>query len=253
MKGQWGGMISVIIPTFNEERPLEELLRQIQAQIGEGEIIVADGSSTDSTTALARGYARVVVCEPRRGRQLNRAAALARGEILCFLHADVRLPEGALTAVETALRDSDVIGGTFSLGFSGRSLPARVFTAINRWRRRFGIFYGDQGIFVRRRVFERLGGFRDWPLLEDYEFARRLVKAGKTVCLPQKLLVSPRRWEAGPNGRGRLWRTMAAWFFIMTFYFLGVSPERLARWYPPVRVPKRATPPAFPATQRRFD
>lgn len=237
-------MITVIIPTYNEEAALADLLRQLQLQIGEGEIIVADGFSQDATRRLAELYARVVVSEPHRGRQLNRAVALARGDILCFLHADVRLSANALAAIEVALQDPQVVGGTFSLSFGGNGLPARLFTFINRCRRRFGIFYGDQGIFVRRAVFERLGGFRDWPLLEDYEFARRLVKAGKTVCLPEELEVSPRRWEAGADGRGRLWRTMAAWFFIMTFYFLGVSPERLARWYAPVRARKSPAQPA---------
>lgn len=237
-------MISVIIPTYNEDSVLEGLLRELRAQLGDGEIIVADGASADSTAVLAQPYARVVVCEARRGRQLNRAAALARGDILCFLHADVNVPADALAAVEAALRNPEVVGGTFSLDFGETGLPSRLFTHINRWRRRWGIFYGDQGIFVRRQMFERLGGFRDWPLLEDYEFARRLLKAGKTVCLPQKLLVSPRRWEARRSGRGGLWATLAAWFFIMTFYFLGVSPERLARWYPPVRSLKGAIPPA---------
>ena len=243
-------MITVIIPTYNEADTLAELLRQLQAQLSDGEIIVADGSSDDATRTLARPYARVVMSEPRRGRQLNRAAALARGDILCFLHADVRLPANGLAAIEQALQDPQVLGGTFSIVFAGGGLPGRVFTFINRWRRRFGIFYGDQGIFVRRDVFKRLGGFRDWPLLEDYQFARRLVNAGKTVCLPEELQVSPRRWETGADSRGRLWRTMAAWFFIMTFYFLGVSPERLARWYPPVRAPKNAAPPANGPAQR---
>lgn len=243
-------MISVIIPTFNEADTLAELLRQLQVQLTDGEIIVADGSSDDATRTLAQPHARVVVSEPRRGRQLNRAAALARGDIFCFLHADVRLPANGLAALDRALQDSKVIGGTFSIVFAGGNLPACIFTLINRWRRRFGIFYGDQGIFVRRNIFTRLGGFRDWPLLEDYEFARRLVKAGKTVCLPEELQVSPRRWEGGADGRGRLWRTMAAWFFIMTFYLLGVSPERLARWYPPIRAPKSAAPPANGPAQR---
>lgn len=223
-------MISVIIPTYNEESRLEQLLRELQEQGTGAEVLVADGASTDATVAVAARHARVVRSERNRGRQLNRAAREAQGDILLFLHADVRLPAGALAAVERVLADRRVVGGTFSLEFTGDGLPGRVFTGINRWRRRFGIFYGDSGIFVRRELFERLGGFREWPLVEDYEFARRLVKAGKTVCLPERLQVSSRRWSGG-----RLWRTMAAWLFIQTFYFLGVSPERLARWYPPVR------------------
>ena len=223
-------MISVIIPTHNEETALEALLRQLSAQGRGCEVLVADGASTDATVALAQRYARVVVSEPNRGVQLNRAACQARGDVLLFLHADVRLPEGALAAVERVLADPQVVGGNFSLEFTGNGFPSWLFTRVNQGRRRFGIFYGDSGIFVRRAVFEQLGGFREWPLLEDYEFARRLVKAGQTVCLPQRLVVSSRRWQTGG-----LWRTMAAWVFIQAFFFLGVPPKWLARWYPPVR------------------
>lgn len=228
-------MISVIIPTYNEESTLEVLLQQLCREPGAGEVLVADGSSTDGTVRLAQRYARVVVSERNRGVQLNRAVHQARGEVLLFLHADVQLPAGALAAVERALTDPQVVGGSFSLEFSSDGLPGRVFTRVNRWRRWFGIFYGDAGIFVRRAVFERLGGFREWPLLEDYEFVRRLVKAGRTVCLPERLGVSSRRWQAGEGRRSRLWRTLAAWFFIQAFFFLGFPPEWLVRWYPPVR------------------
>lgn len=243
-------MISVIIPTFNEESSLEALLADLREQAVETEVIVADGSSTDATVSLATPYAQVVVSERRRGRQLNHAARLARGEILCFLHADVRLPQNALAALARAMEEPEVVGGTFSLEFSGDAWPARVFTSINAWRRWFGIFYGDQGIFVRRAVFQRLGGFREWPLLEDYEFGRRLVKAGKTLCLRERLRVSSRRWEADRDGRSHLWRTLASWFFLMSFYFLGVPPERLARWYWPIRSPVRPIPPAESAARR---
>lgn len=228
-------MISVIIPTYNEESVLEGLLEQLGGQGEDTEVLVADGASTDGTITLAERYARVVASERNRGRQLNRAARQARGDILLFLHADVRLPPGALKAVERALADPEVVGGNFTLEFVGDGFPGRVFTRIDRWRRRFGIFYGDSGIFVRRGIFDRLGGFQPWPLLEDYEFARRLLRAGKTVCLPERLAVSSRRWQ-GPDGRGgRLWRTMASWFFIQVLFILGLPAPWLARWYPPVR------------------
>lgn len=228
-------VISVIIPTYNEETTLESLLQQLKEQDGLCEVLVADGASTDGTVALAERYARVIVSARNRGLQLNRAARHAGGDILLFLHADGRLSEDGLAAVESALADPQVVGGTFSLEFSGDGVSSWAFTRVDRWRRRCGVFYGDSGIFVRRAEFERLGGFREWPLLEDYEFARRLVRAGKTVCLAERLLVSSRRWEAGGNGRGRLWRTMAAWFFIQTLFFLGVPPRWMVRWYPPVR------------------
>jgi len=243
-------VISVIIPTYNEETTIEGLLRQLCDSGTEYEVIVADGASTDGTVALVERYVRVVVTERNRGRQLNRAAAQARGDVLCFLHADVRLPSRALPALEQAMADPKLVGGSFSLEFVGDGLASRVFTRINRWRRWFGVFYGDQGIFVRCQVFKRLGGFREWPLLEDYEFARRLVRAGKTVCLPERLVVSSRRWQPGNGQPSRLWRTMASWFFIHIFYFLGVSVERLATWYVPIRSLNRATVGAENADRR---
>ncbi|MCI0404112.1 MAG: TIGR04283 family arsenosugar biosynthesis glycosyltransferase [Acidobacteria bacterium] len=226
-------MLSIIVPTYNEEKRIAKLLRQLRAQAPQGEIIMADGSSTDATAALAEPYARVVVSPANRGAQLNRGARAARGDALLFLHADVVFPEGGLAAVEAALADPSVAGGNFTLEFTGDDFPSRVFTLIDRWRRRFGVFYGDSGIFVRRKVFDRLGGFREWPVLEDYDFARRLVRAGKTVCLPQVVRVSSRRWD------GRLLRTVAAWFFIQALYFLHVPPPWLARWYSPVREARR--------------
>jgi len=231
-------MVSVIIPTYNEESRIAVLLRHLRAQAPDGDIIVADGSSADATAALAEPYANIVVTEANRGLQLNRGARAARGDALLFLHADVDFPEDGLTAIERALSDPAVVGGNFALEFSGDDFPSRIFTLIDRWRRRFGVFYGDSGIFVRREVFERLGGFREWPVLEDYEFARRLVRAGKTVCLPQVVRVSSRRWN------GRLLRTMAAWFFIQSLYFLRIPPPWLARWYRPVREPGTTHRPA---------
>ncbi len=222
-------MLSVIVPTYNEAGRIEELLSELRAQNPTCDLIVIDGSSTDATVALAQPYAYVVVTQPNRGRQLNLGARAARGDQLLFLHADVRLPPAALAAVQRALSDSEVAGGTFRLEFAGADLASRVFSFVDRWRRWFGIFYGDSGIFVRRDVFERLGGFREWPVLEDYDFCRRLVRTKKTVCLPERLLVSSRRWQ------GNLLRTLAQWFFIHSLYFLRVSPAWLARWYPPVR------------------
>lgn len=246
-------MITVIIPTYNEESALEGLLRQLGPQLHDGEIIVADGSSSDATCEVAQPYARIVVSEARRGRQLNCAAAVAQGDILCFLHADVRVPACGLAAVVAALQDPSVIGGTFSLSFGGTGRAARLLTRLVRFLRSMGVVFGDQGIFVRRSVFHRLGGFRDWPLLEDFEFYRRMVRAGITICLPEQLEVSSRRWERGSDGRSHLGRTVTSWLFILTFYLLGVSPDRLARWYPPVRGPKGAIPPPFRATQGRLN
>lgn len=223
-------MVSVIIPALNEESALAGTLESVRTAKGHFEIIVVDGQSTDTTAGIASRYGRTLSAPPHRGLQMNRGAEQARGEVLLFLHADVIFPPGGFLAIEEALADPRVVGGNFDLSFDGKSAVSCIFTRINRWRRHFGVFYGDSGIFVRREVFARLGGYRVIPLMEDYDFARRLVKSGRTVFLQEKLLVSARRWE-----EYGVFRTMASWFFLHTLYYLGVPPATLARYYPPVR------------------
>ncbi|MFQ5926218.1 MAG: glycosyltransferase, partial [Terriglobia bacterium] len=132
-------MVSIVIPTWNEEATLELLLEDLaelgvgSERIGAGEIWVADGGSTDRTQKIAERYARLVVTERNRGLQLNAGAERARGETLLFLHADVRFPPDGLEALRRTLADLEVVGGTFSLRYAGDGLPSRVFTRVNRW------------------------------------------------------------------------------------------------------------------------
>jgi hypothetical protein len=155
---------------------------------------------------------------------------VAGGDVLLFLHADARLQPGALGHIRDALRSHGTVGGNFDLRFSGSRWQSTVFTGINRLRRRCGVFYGDSAIFCRRDVFQRLGGFRPWPILEDYEFARRLRRAGALSLLDEPVFVSDRRWR-----NGGLLPTLWVWFWIQSLYLAGVSPFRLARMYRPVR------------------
>jgi len=122
--------------------------------------------------------------------------------------------------------DQDIIGGNFDVRFEGDDWAASAFTHVNRWRRKLGVFYGDSGIFCRRQVFEKLGGYRPWPLLEDYDFARRLQRAGRLAMLDEPIWVSNRRWR-----HSGLFRTLWIWFWIQVLYCAGVRPERLAAWY----------------------
>ncbi len=228
-------MVSVIIPALNEERALPLTLGSLAAAQGPFEVLVVDGGSTDGTAKVVAAFAarrRLLRSERSRGIQMNTGARAAAGDILLFLHADVLFPPRGILAVERALADPSVLGGNFCLRFAGsrHHLPDRVFTAVNHYRRRFGIFYGDSGIFVRRTTFETLGGFASQPLMEDYEFARRLRKAGRLAYLEEELLVSSRRWE-----NHSLLRTMCAWFWVQGLYTLGVPASRLVRWYPAVR------------------
>lgn len=230
-------MVSIIIPAYNEESCILPLLDQLKRLRGSFEILVADGSSTDRTRDMVRqaaaGYPqrlRLVESVRNRAIQSNRAAQLACGDALFFLHADTFVPPEAVESIEQSLREPSVTGGNFEIIFEGGSRVARFFTWCYRVRRPFGIYYGDSGLFVRRRVFERLGGFKPIPIMDDYEFVRRMERAGKTVCLEPPLLVSDRRWRV----QGLL-PTLFSWVWIQSLYSLGVPAGHLARWYGPVR------------------
>ncbi|MBM3811296.1 MAG: glycosyltransferase [Acidimicrobiia bacterium] len=219
--------ISIIVPVLNEEAEIAGLLEHLMA-LRPHEVIIADGGSTDATLSRA-SRARVVEGASGRGPQLNAGAAAACGDVLLFLHADVRLAPTALKEIQRAMLEYGVAGGNLDIIYLG-GWEAGLFTRINRLRRRFHVFYGDSGIFCRREVFERLGGYRDWPLLEDYEFARRLSRAGRLALLESPIQVSARRWQ-----RGGLFTTLWSWFWIQALYLAGVSPHKLASMYRHVR------------------
>jgi rSAM/selenodomain-associated transferase 2 len=221
--------VSIVVPVLNEEAAIEELLENLAA-LGAAEIWIVDGGSTDRTAERVRPPARLLVTEPGRARQMNEGARRASGEILLFLHADIRLRAGALTALRAALADPRVPGGNFRIHYSGGDFVARFFDFVNYQRCRFGIFYGDSGIFCRREVYDTLGGFRPWPILEDYDFARRLWRAGEVAFLEEPIYVSDRRWR-----NAGLLATLWSWFCIQGLYLAGVHPDRLARMYRAVR------------------
>lgn len=221
---------SIIIPTLNEGPTLGDLAACLAELRGEFEVILADGGSEDSTVQIARGVGWQVVDSPRgRGQQMNRGAGPATGEILLFLHADTRLPFDALGAIEEALRDDTAGGGNFSLRFDGSSREARLLTRIYPLLRLFGMCYGDSAIFVRREIFERIGGYREFPLFEDVDLFKRLKKTGRFVRLPVFATTSSRRFE------GRFVRTFALWSMLQALYWIGVPPEQLNRLYRPLR------------------
>lgn len=239
-------MVSLIIPTYNEATSIADVLEHLKHVRGNFEVLVADGSSTDGTADIVRELAvafprRLGLVESRRNRaiQCNSAAQQARGEVFLFLHADIFVTPEIVEAVERGLRDRSVIGGNFQILFEGDTLVERFFTWCYRVRRPFGIYYGDSGVFVRREVFERMGGYKLIPIMDDYEFVRRMERSGRTVCLVPPLLVSGRRWRV----QG-LWPTLFSWIWIQTLYSLGVPASRLAKWYAPVRngqEPQRAS------------
>jgi len=226
--------ITVIIPTLDEEAALPGAVRSCR-EAGECEVIVADGGSRDGTLGIARSLADAAISAPRgRARQMNAGAAAARGGILLFLHADSRLPPGALSAVLDAMRDGRVSGGAFRvcltpspgsgpyvrsvLALTGRMIGLRSLLTRSHT--------GDQAIFLRAGTFRETGGYREIPLMEDVELSRAIRRNGRAVLLPLRVRTSGRRWEAwGPV------RTILRMWRLRLGYLLGMTPERCAELY----------------------
>jgi len=172
------------------------------------------------------------VLDARGGRaaQLNAGARAASGDVLLFLHADSRLPRDAYASLAEAWRTEHVAGGNFALRFDGGGAFERVLGAVYAFQRRHGYYYGDSSVWVRREVFDALGGYREIAIMDDYDFVRRLQRSGRTRCLPGPATTSSRRWRAIG-----IPRTVLAWFVIRWLYVAGVSPQRLVRLYRAVR------------------
>ncbi len=220
-------MLTIIIPALNEETLIGGTLRALLALSGEKEILVADGGSNDRTVEIATGLGlRVVSCERGRGRQIHTAALEATGSVLWFVHADTRPENGAIESILDSLRDSATAGGNFSLVFEGDHYSARQMTSIYPYLRQLGLSYGDAGIFIRRDVYDAIGGCRPYPLFEDLDLTRRMKHHGKFVHLSTRIFTSARRFS-GPQ-YVRIW---ALWITLQVLYWAGVSPHRLARWY----------------------
>jgi len=218
--------VSLVIPVLFDAEAASALLGTLPS--GQSvEIIVVDGGSDPRLPSIVAGHRRASLhrSDAGRARQMNAGVTAATGEWLLFLHADSTLPAGWLAAI--AALDDDVIGGWFRFALDDQAWQARVIERLTAWRvKHFHLPYGDQGLFVRRRVFHTLGEFRDMPLMEDVEFVRRLVRAGRAVELPLPLTTSARRWR-----RDGWFRRSTKNLLLVGLYFLGVKPDRLARWY----------------------
>ncbi|MGH7231415.1 MAG: TIGR04283 family arsenosugar biosynthesis glycosyltransferase [Nitrospiraceae bacterium] len=226
------------MPVLNEERLLLKTLAHTAA-LGFEELIVVDGGSRDRTREIvqafqlsstlhsALGTVKLLTTPSERAHQMNAGAAVSRGDVLLFLHADTRLPSDAGESVARALEDTHCVGGRFDVCFepdSGwRWVISRMMNLRSRWT---GIATGDQALFVRRAVFERLGGFADIPIMEDVEFTRRLKRAGRIAALRTPVKTSYRRWQTG----GPL-RTILLMWTLRSLYWLGISPRTLSHLY----------------------
>ena len=221
--------ISIVIPALNEATQIAATLAPLQTLRTQGhEILVVDGGSSDDTVQRALPLCDRILDAPRsRARQMNAGAQAARGDVLWFLHADTRASARVSDALLAVLGRPQTAWGRFDVRLSGAHPLLRLVESLMNLRSRWtGIATGDQGIFVCRRLFERVGGFPDIPLMEDIALSRRLKQEAAPVCLRERLVTSSRRWEQ----RG-VARTVLLMWRLRFAYWLGVSPERLAAQY----------------------
>jgi len=218
--------ISIIVPTLNEADNLRATLDALQ-NFGDAEIIVVDGGSDDATVSIARDY-HIKILHSKRGRgsQLQTGGAAASGDVLWFVHADTVPAPDCLRQMKSVLQNENAVGGNFTIRFAGDRLAAKFLTRLYPQLNLLGLIYGDSAIFVRREIYERVGGFKDYPIFEDLDFIERLKKAGEIVTLPATVTTSSRRFE---NKSFAL--TFARWTILQILYWLGVNPETLLKIY----------------------
>ncbi len=223
----YGCHISVIIPVINEQEQLATTLSHVRLAPGD-ELIVVDGGSTDPTPDIARQFTpHVLSSPPGRARQMNLGAAHATGDILLFLHADTILPPAGLDAVRRAMQPPEAPGGAFRLVITPATPGLKLVAWGANLRARLGqLPYGDQALFVRRRVFEALGGYAAEPFLEDVKLVRAMRRHGRLVLVPEAVQTSGRRWLS----EGVVHTTVRN-NVIMGLFFCGVAPATLKRWY----------------------
>jgi rSAM/selenodomain-associated transferase 2 len=223
-------MISIIIPVLNEAATIASTLTALQPMRKRGhQLLLVDGGSHDNTIALAEPLVDRVFCSSAgRAAQMNAGAAAANGDLLWFVHADTLMIPDTDVLLQKAFNASAKAWGRFDIRLSADTAALRIIAWMMNWRSRLsGIATGDQGIFIRRDTFERIGGFADIPLMEDIDISRRLKRtAGRPLCLSHKLTTSSRRWEK----QGVLHTVMLMWR-IRLAYWLGANPTDLARQY----------------------
>ena len=223
--------ISVIVPVLNEEKSIAATLAALLL-LAPYEIITVDGGSSDRTREIAVGFqVKTISSERGRARQMNRGAREASGDVLLFLHADTRLPPTALSDIAGAMADPLQVGGRFDIVLDGKHWMLPLVGRLISYRSRLSkVATGDQALFARREVFQRIGGFEDIPLMEDIAFCRALKRQGAVACLRSRVVTSARRWEA--DG---VWRTIFRMWMLKLLYLTGVSPARLKQFYADTR------------------
>jgi rSAM/selenodomain-associated transferase 2 len=225
-------LVSIIIPVLNEASTIAATLESVKALCGEKEVIIVDGGSTDGTKELVATSGFLIVPAPRgRARQMNIGVQHARGAILLFLHSDSRLQPDALEKMRHTLQNTKVVGGGFQLVMDDASPVLKMVCFFSNVRARWGhVYFGDQGIFVRRNVFEEVGGFPDIAIMEDWELSRRLTRLGTLQQVTSTITTSSRRFR-----QWGIWRTIWLMQKLKLLYLCGVPPATIKDYYRDVR------------------
>lgn len=229
--------VAMVMPVRNEAHGVVDAVCRLRRDFPDVDLVVVDGGSEDGTAQLAAAHCRVLSSAPGRARQMNAGAEATRSDVLWFVHADVQIHPASLAELRTALADGQVVGGGLTLRFDARSrgLDYLAWSSTKRARHLHQIF-GDQALFVRRRVFEALGGFPDLPIMEDLELSRRLARVGRLCVLDATVTASARRFAEHGT-----WSLIAYMQYLKALYFAGVGPDAIARRYHdgPPWVPRR--------------
>ncbi len=224
-------LISIIIPVFNESQIINSTIDYLYNLdfAGDFEIIVVDGNPAGTTiNTITNADVKKIIGKKGRGSQMNQGTAVANGDVLLFLHADTLPSHDALDQIIAATKQHDIMGGAFDLGIRSEKKIFRLIEIAASMRSRLTrIPYGDQAIFLKKRFFDQIGGYRDIPMMEDVELMQRVKKTGKKIkFIARKVQTAARRWES----EGIVYCTLRNWALI-TLFLLGVSPDKLKKFY----------------------
>ena len=224
-------MISIIIPAFNEEKIISKNLSHLAELQSKAELIIVDGESSDRTKEIAHKVGTVITSKKGRAVQMNKGAFSSTGEVLLFLHADTYIHSETLGNIESVMKDEEILGGCLTQRMDKEGVSLRFFEGFGNVRARLTrVFYGDQGIFVRKKVFNQIGAFPEVPVMEDVIFTKKLRKKGKTKVLSDKVIVSPRRIEE----KG-IMRTFLLYSLMNMMYWFKFPLEKICKVYGDLR------------------